>query len=159
MDYLLASLAIILSLIGLLGCILPVIPGPPISFIALLLMQATRFGEHTQLTVVTLGALTITVTIMDYIIPAWTTKKFGGSKRGAIGATLGLVAGILLLPPIGVVIGPFIGAFIGEITRGASNKEATKAAIGSFIGFVIGTGVKIATSGFMLYMVIRDVIT
>jgi len=159
MDYFLASLAIILSLIGLLGCIMPVIPGPPISFIALLLMQATRFGEHTQFTIFFLGAVTITVTVMDYIIPAWTTKKFGGSKRGAIGATLGLVAGILLLPPIGVVIGPFIGAFIAEITRGASNKEATKAAIGSFIGFVIGTGVKIATSGFMLYMVIRDVIT
>ncbi|HUW04740.1 MAG TPA: DUF456 domain-containing protein, partial [Williamwhitmania sp.] len=109
MDYFLASLAIILSLIGLLGCIMPVIPGPPISFIALLLMQATRFGEHTQFTIFFLGAVTITVTVMDYIIPAWTTKKFGGSKRGAIGATLGLVAGILLLPPIGVVIGPFIG--------------------------------------------------
>ncbi|HUX54435.1 MAG TPA: DUF456 domain-containing protein [Williamwhitmania sp.] len=159
MDYLLASLAIILALIGLLGCLLPVIPGPPISFAAILLMQATRLGELTKSTIFILGAVTITVTIMDYIIPAWTTKKFGGSKRGAIGATLGLAVGILLLPPIGAVIGPFIGAFIGEITGGATNIKATKAAIGSFAGFVLGTGVKIATSGFMLYMVIREVIT
>lgn len=158
MDYFLASIAILISLLGLVGCILPIIPGPPFSFIALLIMQTTRFGELTKTTLFVLGAITIAITLLDYIIPAWTTRKFGGSRRGAIGATLGLVAGIILLPPVGVIIGPFIGAFMGEITGGASQSKATKAAIGSFIGFILGTGAKFATSGIMLYLIVKEVI-
>jgi len=158
MDYFLAAVSIAISIIGLIGCLLPVIPGPPLSYIALLIIQTTAFGTLSTITMVVIGGITVVVTILDYVIPAWTTRKFGGSRRGAIGATLGLFIGMLFFPPIGIIIGPFIGAFFGEISGGANNAKATKSAIGSFIGFVFGTGIKIALSGTMLYMVIREVL-
>jgi Uncharacterized protein conserved in bacteria len=158
MDYFLAAVAIAISAIGLIGCLLPVIPGPPLSYIALLIIQTTAFGTLTTTTMVMIGVITAIVTILDYVIPAWTTRKFGGSRRGAIGATIGLFAGMLFFPPIGIIIGPFIGAFLGEISGGATNAKATKSAIGSFIGFVLGSGIKIALSGTILYMVIREVL-
>jgi hypothetical protein len=87
------------------------------------------------------------VYILDYIIPALGTKKFGGSKYGIIGTTVGLLIGLIFLGPFGIIIGPFIGAFTGELIHDNENSNrALKAAFGSFIGFLFSTGLKFIVS-------------
>ncbi|MDR0472530.1 MAG: DUF456 domain-containing protein [Treponema sp.] len=115
MSIILVIFAIILLLTGLLGAILPVLPGPPISFIGLLLLQWSGRGGFSPAFLWLAGIITIAVTVMDYILPALLTKRFGGSRMAVIGSTLGLIAGVIFFPPIGLIIGSFLGALIGEL--------------------------------------------
>ena len=156
MDYILLSVGIVLIVLGLLGCILPVIPGPPLSFLALLTLHFTEFGNIGSNLLIATGVAAAIVTVLDYIFPVWTTKKFGGSKRGVWGATIGLVVGLFLFPPFGLVIGPFVGALLGELTAGQTQNQAMRSAIGSFIGFLLGTGLKFAVSGVITYYFVME---
>ena len=145
MDYFLLFLCIILIVSGIIGCFLPVLPGPPLSFGALLILQATHFGNATHKLLWILGGLAVLVTVLDYVIPVWGTKKWGGSKAGVTGATIGLIIG-LFLGPIGIIAGPFLGAVVGELTIGKTSHQALKSGIGSLIGFLLGTALKFALS-------------
>ncbi len=157
MDITLAILGIVLVLIGFIGSILPVVPGPPISWAGFLLLKWTRFieenpeGFDTVLWV--LLFFVVAVTILDYVVPVLGTKKYGGSKRGVWGATIGVVVG-LFFGPLGIIIGPFLGAYIGEITTGKKDRDALKAAWGSFVGFLMGVGMKLMTCGAILFFYI-----
>ncbi len=151
MDYFLISIAIILIILGILGCILPVIPGPPLSFGGILILHYTKWGLINGEILLWLGIAAGVATVLDYIFPIWATKKFGGSKRGVWGATLGLVVGLFIFPPFGIIIGPFVGAFLGEMSANNNSKLALKSALGSFIGFLFGTGLKFAVSGVITY--------
>jgi uncharacterized protein YqgC (DUF456 family) len=156
MDVFLITVGIILLLIGLVGAIVPGIPGPPISFIGLILLHLTKNNSFTEEFLVVMGLIMAAVTILDYIVPIYGTKKFGGSKRGVWGSTIGLIVGLFVLPVMGIVIGPFglfgiilgpfLGAYIGEKTGGKDSDTALRAAIGSFIGFLAGTFMKFAYS-------------
>lgn len=156
MDYVLLSLGIVLVILGLLGCVLPVIPGPPLSFAALLLVHFTSFGNISTNVLIVTGIAAVVVTILDYVFPVWATKKFGGSKRGVWGATIGLVVGLFLFPPFGIIVGPLIGALLGELTAGQTHNQAIKSALGSFIGFLLGTGLKFAVSGIITYYFVME---
>ena len=81
---------------------------------------------------------------LDYVIPAMGTKKFGGTKAGVIGTTIGLLVALFfpVLGPFGIIIWPFVGALVGELLNKADKKTATKAAFGSFLGFLTGTFLK-----------------
>jgi hypothetical protein len=153
MDYILVAVAVILLIIGILGCILPVIPGPPLSFAGLLLSHFTRWGQIELNLLLWLAFAAAAATVLDYVLPVWATKKFGGSKRGVWGAAIGLVIGIFFFPPIGIIVGPFLGALLGELSSKDSEnkKKAYKSAFGSFIGFLLGTGLKFAVSGIITY--------
>jgi uncharacterized protein YqgC (DUF456 family) len=140
MDILLLIAGIACLLIGLAGAVLP-LPGPPLSFAGLILLHISRFAEFSQTILYTLGFVTIIIAVLDYYIPVWGTKKFGGTKYGAIGATVGMLAGFLFIPAIGIFVGTFLGAFLGEIK--AKVKDALKSAVGSFIGFLTGIVVKV----------------
>ncbi len=156
LDFILLLLSILIIIVGLAGCIIPLIPGPPVSFVGILIIHFTKFADFSFNTLFFLGALAIIVQIMDYIVPVWGTKKFGGSKAGVWGSILGLIAGIILLPMMGIVLGPFgiigilggpfLGALIGEMIAGKESEKAFIAAIGSFIGFITGTLMKLAVS-------------
>jgi len=152
MDYLFLGVGIICIVVGIIGCILPVVPGTPISFAGLLLLHFSRFAELNIQTLLWLGILTLFVLVLDYLVPVWGTKKFGGSKYGAWGSGIGLIFGIFFLPALGpfglitILGGPFVGAYIGEIIGGKSSNVALKAAFGSFIGFLAGTFMKLAVS-------------
>jgi uncharacterized protein len=152
MDYLLLIISILCILIGIIGCILPVIPGIPISYAGLLILHFTPFAEYKIMTLVWLGIMTVLVLILDYVVPVWGTKKFGGSKYGAWGSAIGLVVGMFFIPAIGpfgiitILAGPFFGALIGEKIAGQNTHTAMRAAFGSFIGFLAGTFIKIAAS-------------
>ena len=157
MDITLAILGLILVLIGFAGSILPVIPGPPISWAGFLLLRWTdyinRGAEGYENALWILLFIVVVVTILDYVVPILGTKKYGGSKRGVWGATLGVVVGLFFGPP-GIIIGPFLGAYIGEISSGKKDREALRAAWGSFVGFLMGVGMKLMTCGVILFFYI-----
>ncbi|MCK4661253.1 MAG: DUF456 domain-containing protein [Bacteroidales bacterium] len=151
MDWILLVLSIVLIIIGLIGCVLPVIPGPPISYIGLLILHYTDFADFTFEFLVFFAALTVLVTILDYVVPIWGTKKLGGSRYGIWGATIGLVLGIFFFPPIGIILGPFFGALFGELIRDNNLNKAFVAALGSLVGFLLGIGMKLIVSGIITY--------
>ncbi len=156
MDILLSILAVVCVVIGLLGCFVPVLPGPPLSLVGLLLIHWTDYAQFSTRFLVFWGAVTVVVTVADYYLPVWMTQRFGGSRAATIGATIGLVVGMFFFPPLGIIIGPFLGAFIGEMLHDhADNAKAFRVAFGSFVAFILGTGVKLVASGFMAYYVVR----
>lgn len=142
MDVLWLTLGIILMLVGLAGSILPFLPGPPLCFLALLIQQLQSTPPYTTDFLLTWGAITVVILVLDYVIPLYGTKRFGGTKYGMWGCAIGLVAG-LWLGPAGLVIGPFVGAFVGELIGNAKSQHALRAALGSFAGFVFGTLLKL----------------
>lgn len=156
MDIFLSILAIVLMLVGLLGALLPALPGPIISFLGLLsiyfLEEEPLSGEFMTYWLVA----TIVVTAVDQVVPILGTKKMGGSRYGVNGSIIGLIAGIFFFPPIGLIIGPFIGALVGELISGKEMNQATRAAVGSFIGFLSGTLLKIIFSLIAGYYIITN---
>jgi uncharacterized protein YqgC (DUF456 family) len=144
MDIALLILGFILMLFGILGSFLPVLPGPPISWIGLLLLYLTKAVPDNWWVLGITLTIALVVFAMDYIIPAMGTKKFGGTRAGMIGTTIGLLVALFfpILGPLGIIIWPFVGALVGELLNKADKKTATKAAFGSFLGFLTGTFLK-----------------
>ena len=158
MDVFLLILAIILMIAGILGCFLPIVPGPPLSFIGLLLLHFTKYADFSLTFFLIMGLVVVVVTVLDYVVPIWGTKKFGGTKAGMWGATIGMFVGIFFLPPIGLILGPLAGAIIGEAIKGAETKKALVAGLGSFFGFLLGIGLKLAASIMMTIYFIKAVL-
>ena len=130
MGIVLAVLAFLFLLVGLAGSIVPALPGPPLSFIGLLLLQWSGHGNFSPAFLWVWAAITAAVTIIDNILPAWMTKKFGGSRAAVIGSVIGLIAGMLFFAPLGLLVGPFLGAFAGELINNriqAKSKKITAA--------------------------------
>ncbi len=159
MDYLLIGFGVLLMIGGILGGVLPVLPGPPLSYAGLLLLHFTKAHQFSHRFLVVWAIITAIVYLLDYIIPVWGTKRFGGSKQGIWGSIIGLIAGIFFLPPIGIILGPFIGAVLGELSAGKESSAAFKAGFGSFIGLLAGTLIKLITSGWMTWHFIKTVIS
>ncbi len=145
MEILILIAAFTLSVLGILGCILPGLPGPPLSYVALLLIHFTKTASISPFTLWFLAGITLVVLVLDYLIPVWGTRRFGGSKNGAKGAIIGLIAGFFA-GPMGIITGPFIGAMLGEMIGGRRDRGVLKAAFGSFVGFLAGIGLKLITS-------------
>ncbi len=156
MDIFLLIVAILCLIIGFAGSVLPALPGPPISWVGLLLVKFTHFGaDITWVWIAAFAAVVIIVSVLDYVVPAWGTKKFGGSKAGTWGATIGLIFG-LFFSPWGIILGPFLGAFVGELLAGSSSKHSLKAALGAFMGFLFGVGLKLIVCGWIaVYLVVK----
>jgi len=142
MDVLWLVMGILLMLIGLAGCILPFLPGPPLCYVALLLQQLQSSPPYTTEFLLIWAGITVFITALDYMIPLYGIKKFGGTKYGLWGCMAGLLAG-LWLGPFGLIVGPFIGAFLGELIGNTRSSHAFKAALGSFVGFLLGSLLKL----------------
>ena len=147
MSIFLISLGFICCLIGLIGSVLPVVPGLIISWLGILLLfWVPEIEVSSSLLWITL-AVTLLILILDYIIPILGTKKLGGSKFGVYGAGIGLVVGLLSPIPLGILIGPFIGAYLGEVVFAKKARQpALKAALGSFLGFLTSTVLELLAS-------------
>lgn len=150
MDVLWLVLGIILMLVGLAGCVLPFLPGPPLCFLGLLVQQLQGNPPYTSKFLWVCALITLFITGLDYVIPIYGARRFGGSKFGMWGSVIGLIAG-LWLGPIGIIAGPFVGALIGELLANNSSEHALKAAIGSFIGFLFGTLLKLIACFVMVW--------
>lgn len=153
MSYFLIIAACALVLLGIAGCIIPILPGPPLSWLGLLLLRfSATYGEHiSNNNLIGTCIFAILVTVLDYVLPVWTTRRFGGSKWGIWGATLGLIAGLFCFPPLGIIVGPFAGALIGEYMGRRDDVNPWRSALGSFVGFLLGTGAKLAVSGYIAF--------
>lgn len=147
MEYFLLILGLLLMIVGIIGSLLPALPGPPISWVGILMLYLCEgISINYWILAVTL-LIAVIIGILDYIIPAKGTKYFGGSKYGIWGTNIGLVVGIFAPIPFGFLIGPFVGALVGELIYNSQEKgRAFKAATGSFIGFLAGTFMKVLVS-------------
>lgn len=158
MDIFLIVLGSVLVIIGIIGSIVPIIPGPPITFSGLLLVHFTAKQPFTIEILITFGVLAVLSSFIDNILPVYATKKFNGSKRGVWGSAIGLVIGIFFFPPFGIIVGPMLGAYVGEIIDGKSTDKAFKPAFGSLIGFITSIFLRLALSMVMAYFFIKEVI-
>ena len=156
MDVFWLVLGIVLMLGGIAGCLLPLVPGPPLSYAALLVLQLRAEAPFSLNFLFLWAGLVALVTILDYVIPVYGTKKFGGTQAGVWGCTLGLLVGFWL-GPLGIIIGPFAGAFVGEWMADRNSEKALRAAFGSFIGFLAGTILKLVVCCIMAYYFILAV--
>jgi uncharacterized protein YqgC (DUF456 family) len=165
LEILLIALGTILIIIGLLGCVLPIIPGPPISWIGILLLHFTERVQFEPKFLLIWGIIALGVTVLDNIFPVIGTKKMGGSKWGVRGSAIGLIIG-LFFGPLGIIIGPFLGALAGELLffhtqehkhnhipkkDSDKNKRALLSAIGSFLGLMVGIVLKLIVSGILTF--------
>lgn len=152
----LGVIALILAIVGVLGGIVPMLPGPPLSWAGLLcvyLSDSAKDQVPTSALIIWLVLATV-ITIMDYLIPGMLTKVTGGHKAAEWGATIGLFAGVFLIP-VGMILGSLIGAFIGELMVAKQDVgSSVKAALGAFLGFILTTGIKVIFSVILLWRVI-----
>lgn len=148
---------LILVLAGFVGCILPIVPGPPLGFIALLILSYAKSWESFNVTFwAIMGGLTVLVTILDYLVPAAGAKKYGASKFGVWGSFIGLFVGLFVFPPFGMFVGGFVGAVAGELLAGREGGKALRAGWGVFVGNMVGMGLKLGLCGVMLYFYIKE---
>ncbi len=151
LDITLIILGGILMIAGTIGCLLPIIPGPPLSYAALIILQLSSKQPFSSTFLIVYGVITAVVLLLDYVIPIYGTKKFEGSKYGIWGSTIGMVLGLIFLFPIGIILGPMIGAFSGELIGGRTTDKAFKSAIGSLLGFLAGASIKFVLCISMAY--------
>jgi uncharacterized protein YqgC (DUF456 family) len=177
MEIVLAVAAFLFLLVGLVGSVVPAIPGPPLAYIGLLLLQWSGYGGFSIAFLVLWGAITIAVTVMDNVLPAMMTKRFGGSRMAVIGSVLGIIAGMFFVP-VGLLVGPFLGALAGELVNsrvqarrkeidstesaaadsgGDNGAHALKVAFGAFLAFIVGTGAKLIIGSMMIYYAVKAV--
>ena len=160
MNTVMIVIAVILGVLGIIGSVLPGLPGPPLAWAGILLMYffggTNGAGEPMSLTLLfVLLGVTVAVTVLDFIVPAWFTKLTGGSRYASTGAILGLLAGLILPLPFGMVMTSLLGAFLFELLLGGKGAgDSLKSSLGAFLGFLSGTGVKLIVSAVMLYYII-----
>lgn len=151
-------IAAILALAGLVGSILPILPGPTLSLAGWILLYFTHDGRVSITSIIIWGIALLIVTLLDNFGSTWLTGKVGGSKWGTRGCFIGMLIGMFCFPPIGLILGPFLGAFIGELLGNASTGHALKVALWSFVSFLLTTGLKLIYSGILLFYIAKDII-
>jgi len=159
MDIFLIIVGFLFMLLGIIGSFLPILPGPFTSWIGLLILHFTNAVPQNWTFLIITLIIAILIWLIDYIIPAIGTKKFGGSRAGMFGAIVGLLVAIFfpILGFFGIIIWPFIGALVGELINRSDSNTAMKAAFGSLIGFLTGTLLKFVVSVIYLGLFIMDV--
>ncbi len=158
MDLTLLIFGVILGIIGILGAIIPVLPGTILSYIGFLCVYFVNGSSISTLQLVICGIVSVAVIVLDYILPGYFSKLFGGTKYGITGATIGTIVG-MFFGIVGIIIGPFIGAFIGEMIGKQINPEqALKVSIGATLAFIAGTGIKLIAGAYMLIYIIKEFI-
>ena len=155
MDILLIISAVVCAIIGIVGSIVPALPGPPVSFVAYLLLYFCTGCDISFQSLAVYGVLAAIVTVVDFVAPVWLTKKSGGSKAATRGATIGLVLA-LFTGMWGVLVLPFLGALLGELSTGSASTKAVKVASYSFLAFILTTGVKMVYSFVMIAKVVSS---
>ncbi len=160
-DYLWLFLGSALIVLGLIGCFLPVLPGPLLSFAGLFVLRFTAFVDPARSdafdTILWISAgFVVLASVLDYLVPVWGARTFGASRAGIWGAALGLLVGLLFFPPFGILVGPFIGAVLGELLSGKDRHSSLRAGFGSFLGALGGIAVKASVSGTLTWLFLKE---
>ncbi len=152
--FLLILAALVMAVVGLLGVFVPGLPGPPLGWLGLLVVYFVCPGQLSLALLLWMLAVTVAVTLLDFIAPGILTKMGGGSKAAARGATIGIFAGMFYLP-LGLILGPLLGAFLGEMAHNSSDvANALKVSFMSFISFLLTTGLKLIACLLMLFYMV-----
>ena len=157
MEEIIYLLSLIFMILGLIGSFIPVIPGPFISFIGMVLTYSFTTLPIGGNMMWILGALMAIAMVGDYILQIVGVKKVGGGKKAIRGTLIGTLLG-MFIPPVGILLGALIGAFIGAKMEQGSNTQSLKIALGAFAGFLFGTGVKLIYSVYILYYFLDQVL-
>ncbi len=136
MDLFLLIFSFLIMIVGIIGSIIPVLPGPLSSWIGLFIFSNISTVEVSGNLLIFTLIIALIIFILDNIIPIYTSKKFGASKYGVIGGSIGTIIGLFFMP-FGIVFGPLIGAFIGEILLNKNFDKSLKASLGVFIGLIV----------------------
>jgi len=160
MDHsIITFLSIVLLILGILGTFLPILPGLVLSLAGLLIY---KYGTDSDLSMIYIWAfviLTLASAVLNYVIPAKTNRKYGGTRWGSIGSVIGTIVGIFLPIPLGFLVGMFAGVFIGELLHDSKDmNKALKSTKGAFIGFIYGTGFSLVVGIAMFLVVILDIV-
>lgn len=127
-------IASILVILGVIGSLVPAMPGPGLAFIGLLILFLTKPGSVSLFYLITFGVIMVILIIIDYLAPILGAKFSGASRPGLLGAIVGSLLGIFFFPPVGIFIGAFLGAWVGEIAGGKDATDALRAGIGTLVG-------------------------
>ena len=148
----------ILLFVGIIGCFIPIIPGPPISYGGLLVFHFFSSYTIKENVLWFMAFVVLVITVFDLWVQIYGVKKFGGTKKAVNGSILGLIIGIFLFPPFGIIIGPFTGAFIGaSMDRNSDTNKSIKIALGSLAGFLLGTILKLSVSIYSIYLIFQTI--
>lgn len=151
MELLWIALGVVCIIVGLIGAFLPVIPGLPFSYAGLWVLQLSGVAQFSTFFLVAWGIVVVSVLLLENFIPAYTTKKYGGTVYGVTGSTIGMILGMLFFPPLGFFLGTLVGAFLGEFIYKQDVNVAFKSAWGSFIGFLTGTAIKVTIAAMIAF--------
>ncbi|MFT5724299.1 MAG: hypothetical protein ACI9JN_001417 [Bacteroidia bacterium] len=153
MDIFLLVLGIVFLVLGVVGCLVPIIPGPPIAYLSLVILffHSVDAFHPSASVMLWYAVIVIGITVLDYFLPIWGTKKFGGTNAGKRGSIIGLIVAFIfpVLGPLTILVGPFLGAIVGELITGQDQKTAIRSGIGSFLGFVGGVILKVGVVVFV----------
>lgn len=150
----------ILAILGVIGSIIPALPGPVLGYSALVLLYfAKGAGAISFLSLGIFATLLVLVTILSYVAPVWGARFSGASRTGTIGAVIGAVIGLIFFLPLGLFIGAFLGAVIGELSTGKDSQSALKAGIGTLLGSImvitLQTIFALVMAGYFFYSIIQ----
>ena len=152
-------LGLLAAIGGIAGSILPLIPGPPLSFLALILVSCARNWEpFSTVFLVIMACAMVVLSVLEYILPAGAARRYGASKTGFWGSIGGLIVGLFFIPPWGMILGAIVGALAGELIAGKRGKEALRAGWGVLIGNLLVIGLKLAYSGITLFFYIKAMV-
>ncbi|MGN0258459.1 MAG: DUF456 domain-containing protein [Bacteroides sp.] len=155
MDIVLIIFGVIALLLGLIGCIVPMLPGPPLAYVALLLLQFTDSHPFTTTQLLLWLLLVAFVQFIDYLLPMLGTKYSGGGHWANRGCLVGTLLGLLFMP-WGLLIGPFLGAYLGSLMDGRNSSEALRSGFGSLMGFLLGLVLKCLVCGYFVYLFVAS---
>ena len=157
MDIIIITIAILLSILGLAGCFFPALPGPPLSYGALLLLHFTVRTDFSGTQLILWLFLIILLQVLDYLTPILGSKYSGGTQWGNRGCIAGSILGIFFMP-WGIIAGPFLGAVVGELLGGSDIQRSIRAGLGALLGFIVGTLLKVIVCFYLLYQLIAVLI-
>jgi uncharacterized protein YqgC (DUF456 family) len=152
---LLIIIGLLVSIVGLIGCVIPALPGPPLSFLALVILELAIEDAFTLDFYYLWGGITVVVVILDYILPILGAKVYRASNYGIWGSIIGMIVGIIFFPPFGMILGLFVGAVVGEVLAGKKEWEALKVGSVTFFASILMIFIKLAVSGVMLYYFVK----
>jgi len=157
MELIWIALGALCIIMGLIGAFLPVLPGLPFSYLGLLILHLSGVATFTTPFLIIWAIVIVAIIALENALPAYTTKKFGGSSYGATGSLIGMILGMFFFPPLGFFLGTLVGAFVGEFLYKQDVNIALKSAWGSFLGFLTGTMIKTLVAAMFAVMFFKAV--
>jgi len=154
-ETILIIFGLLIAVVGLIGCIIPAIPGPPLNFLSLVILELAIENAFPMDFYFLWGGITIVLTFLDYILPIMGAKVYKASSYGILGSIIGMILGILFFPPFGMILGLFIGAVLGELIAGKKEWEALKIGTVTFAASMLMIFIKLALSGIMTFYFIK----